>query len=119
MERFALDYQVLLVAHEATGVPVDITLALMAFEEEALRRAKWMDFAGARLPVIGLDDLIVYKLIGARPRDLDDVERLLDAHGQVIDRTRITRAVSAFCSLLEDTSRMDNWQRLQRRRPAK
>lgn len=52
---------------------VDVLVAKTAFEEEALRRAVAVDVAGAPIMVVTPEDLVVYKLIAARPRDRDDV----------------------------------------------
>ena len=113
---FARQHQVLLVVHTESGVPIDITFAWMPFEEEALGRANQKDFAGSVLPVISVDDLIVYKLVASRPRDIDDVERLLAAYSASVEHDRITRLLADFCTLLEDSTRIETWERLVRAR---
>jgi len=44
-------------------VDVDLSLAWLPFEHEALRRATSVDFGGVRLPVAAVDDLIVLKAV--------------------------------------------------------
>jgi hypothetical protein len=73
-----------------------------------------MDFPGIDLPVVALDDLIIYKHVAWRPRDLEDVERLVAAHRGRLDAARITRTVADFSSLLDDPSRVDAWERIRR-----
>jgi hypothetical protein len=55
---------------------------------------------------------VIYKLVAARPRDLDDVERLLLLHGASLDLRRIVATVREFAEALEDTGRLDALERL-------
>jgi hypothetical protein len=105
--QFAGRSHVLLVQHQASGVPIDISLAWLPFEDEALARAVRRDFAGAILPFVEPEDLVIYKLVAARPRDLDDAERLVVLHGRQMDFARIAGMIDVFCDVLEDTTRRD------------
>jgi len=105
--RFADRSHVLLVRHEASGIPIDISLAWLPFEDEALGRAVRREFAGAVLPFVEPEDLVVYKLVAARPRDLEDAERLLVLHGGKMNLERVAGTIDAFCDVLEDTGRRD------------
>jgi hypothetical protein len=104
---FAGRSHVLLVRHQASGVPIDISLAWLPFEDEALARAVRRDFAGAILPFVEPEDLVIYKLVAARPRDLEDAERLVVLHGERMDFARVADTIGVFCDILEDTSRLD------------
>jgi hypothetical protein len=57
---------------------------------------------GQAQPDDGHDDLIIYKLVASRPRDIEDVERLVAAHRDVVDIEHISRAVAEFSGLLDD-----------------
>ncbi len=72
-----------------------------------------MAFPGIDVPVVALDDLLIYKLVASRPRDLDDVERLFAAHRDAVDVDRVSRAIADFSRLLDDTSRIDTWKRIR------
>jgi hypothetical protein len=50
---------------------------------------------------------VIYKMVAARPRDLEDAERLVVLHGEGMDIARIAETIGAFCDVLEDTSRRD------------
>lgn len=106
---------VLLVRHEPSGIPADISLAWLPFEEEALAHATDREFAGVVLPFVQPEDLLVYKLVAARVRDLEDAERLLLLHGSEIDLARVGRLIDAFCEVLEDDSRRQHLLELRRR----
>jgi hypothetical protein len=104
--RFAEENQVLLLRHEPSGTPLDVSLAWLPFEREALARATPVDFGGPSLPVVGVEDLIVYKAIAWRERDRSDIERLLALHRPTVNVERLRSLVAEFTRLLEDPERL-------------
>lgn len=109
---FARDRQVVLLRHEPSGVDLDVSLAWLPFELDAIGRSEVIDYAGVSIRVPRPDDLVIYKLVAARPRDLDDVERLLLLHGPSLDVRRIVATVREFADALEDSGRLDALERL-------
>jgi hypothetical protein len=109
---FARDRQVVLLRHEPSGVDLDVSLAWLPFELDAIGRSEVIDYAGVSIRVPRPDDLVIYKLVAARPRDLDDVERLLLLHGPSLDVGRIVATVREFAEVLEDPGRIDALERL-------
>lgn len=107
---FAEENLVLLLRHAETGMDVDISLAQLDFEREALAHTERRPFGRVLIPVPRPTDLIIYKMIAARPRDLQDVEELI-ARGLPVDRDRVARLLSEFDALLE-TDREIQWRRL-------
>jgi hypothetical protein len=103
--RFARDRHVFLAEHGLSGTPLDISFAWLPFEAEALAHGIESDFAGVRIRIPRVEDLVIYKLVASRPRDLDDVESLLLLHGGRISLGRIRRVVSEFAAVLEDAER--------------
>ena len=109
---FARDRQIMLFRHEPSGVDLDVSLAWLPFELDAIGRSEEIDYAGVPIRVPRPDDLVIYKLVAARPRDLDDVERLLLLHGPSLDVRRIVATVREFADALEDPGRLDALDRL-------
>ena len=66
--EFARSRHIFLAEHRPSGVPVDISLAWLPFEEEAIAAAETRDFAGVRTRVARPEDLVIYKMVAARPR---------------------------------------------------
>ncbi len=99
---FATANQVLLVRHVDTMVDLDISRAWLPFELEAIARAPMTDLAGISLPVARAEDLVIYKMIAWRPRDQQDVERMLLLHGASIDLTRVRRIVRELGEAMEN-----------------
>lgn len=109
---FARERQVLLLRHELSGVALDVSLAWLPFEVEAIRRSETLDYAGVTIRIPRADDLVIYKMVAARPRDLEDVERLLLLHGPSLDLQHVTVTVREFADALEDAGRIDALERL-------
>ena len=59
-EEFARQRQVLLLNHTASGTPVDLMLAWLPFEQEAIERAERIELAGIKVPVATAEDLIIF-----------------------------------------------------------
>jgi hypothetical protein len=109
---FARERQVLLLRHEPTGTPIDLSLAWLPFEKDALDRASERDFGGARIPVATAQDLVVYKAVAFRDRDRDDIARLLAAHRDEIDLAYVRARVVEFADALDEPERVESFDRL-------
>jgi len=113
--EFARRHQVLLLRHEPTGTPLEISLAWLPFEREALTRASEVDFGGVAIRVAAVEDLVIYKAVAWRDRDRADIERLLVRHGTGIDLTRVRGVIGEFASALDDPDRLDEFDALVQR----
>jgi hypothetical protein len=98
--EFARQNQVLLLRHEPSATPVEVSLAWLPFEWEALARARSEDLGGVQLAVAMPEDLVVYKAVAWRDRDRADIERLLVLHGRHMDLPRLRGRVREFAELL-------------------
>jgi hypothetical protein len=75
--EFARRSRVLLL-HAPNGVPIDIALAALPFEERMIERSTLFEFEpGFALRTCSAEDLIVLKLFAFRPRDVLDVETIV------------------------------------------
>lgn len=112
---FAVERQVLLLRHEASQMPLDVALAWLPFEHEALALATLVDFGGFSAPVARAEDLIVYKSIAWRERDRTDIERLLTLHRDGIDLSRVRNLLAQFAAALDAPERVAEFEALVER----
>jgi hypothetical protein len=99
---FAAESQVLLSRHAETGVDIDVSLAWLPFEMEAIAAAGPAMLGAARLQVAQPEDLVIYKAVAWRPQDQQDVERLLVLHGARMDLARVRRHVRELGEAMEE-----------------
>ena len=99
---FAAESRMLLLRHESSGINVDISMADLPFEEEAIRRGQKRPMRGVpvRIPLPTPEDLVIMKAVAHRPRDIADIEGILDLHPG-IDKARVRKWVANFAELLE------------------
>lgn len=110
---FAEETRVLPLQHTASQINIDISFGVMPFEEEAVERSMLYqtdDFT-VRLPSI--EDLIILKAVAHRPKDLIDVESLLQTHPNR-DDARINRWVKEFADFLEAPELWDDYNTLRK-----
>ena len=88
-EEFIRATRVIPVVHRATGLPVDLVLAGPGLEQLFLDRAHRQRIAGADVPVIAPEHLVITKLLAARPKDLEDVRELLALRRDTLDDAHI------------------------------
>lgn len=104
---FARRARVLLVRHEPTGIDVDIVFAALAFEEEAVARAQSVTVGGVTFPLSTPEDLTIMKAVAHRPRDLADIEAVVDVHPN-LNLRRVRRWVREFSEAMEMPEILDD-----------
>lgn len=109
--EFAKVSRVLLLKHEPSGIEIDLSLASLPFEREVIERAVEHTIRGVPFRVATAEDIVVMKAIALRPRDVADIEALLDAHPQM-DLERIRSLLRAFTEALEADDFAAEFERL-------
>lgn len=108
---FARQSRVLLVRHEKSGIDVDLSLAQLPFEQEAVARTRTTKVKGLAVPIATPEDLIIMKAVAHRDRDLIDIAGILDVHPK-LDLERIRRWVGEFADVLEAPELLNDLEKL-------
>lgn len=98
--NFAQSNRVFLMRHGKSGLDVDISIGGLPFEEEAISRKIIVETAGVKIPLPTPEDLIIMKAVAHRPRDMADIESILEVHSNV-DQKYIIKKVREFSIALE------------------
>lgn len=93
----------------AEGVRVDLVLATLPFEVEAIERARVVDVGGVPVRVCAPEDLIVMKSVSNRARDHDDVVGILRRQGSSLQLDRLDRSLQALAADLGDEAIDERW----------
>lgn len=100
--EFALTRRVLL-AYSGSGVPIDIALSGLPFEERVIERSSlWQPAVDTALRTCSAEDLIVYKAFAARGVDWFDIEGVLMRQGERLDIQLILREIAPLAELKEE-----------------
>jgi hypothetical protein len=110
---FANANQVLLLRH-ISGVDVDLSLAWLDFELEALAAAERLALGRVTVPIARPEDLVVYKFVAWRPVDRADMLELLTLHSAVMDLDRVRSWVRVLAKAMEAEDRVDAFEALVR-----
>jgi hypothetical protein len=87
----------------SNGVKIDLSFAAFPFEREVLERSSpWVIAPGTEIRTCSAEDLVIYKLVAARPQDLADVIRIVQRQGGRLDIVRVRRWGRAFADIKED-----------------
>ena len=99
---FARKHRVLLLETES-GIPIDISLGIPGYEEEAWAHSKEVEFQPfGKLRLISAEDLIIHKCIAGRPRDVEDVVNILVKQQLQLDVERIKSWLQSFREIIEE-----------------
>jgi hypothetical protein len=100
--EFALTNRVLLLRN-AAGVPLDIALGAMPYEERCVERASAFDIGeGESILTCSAEDLIVFKAFAGRERDWLDVDTTILRQREALDVDTIWRELLPLLDLDDD-----------------
>ena len=99
-QAFARKNQVLLLQHVESKISIDISLGLLPFEEEMVARREEYRLEGIKIHLPTPENLIVMKAIAHRPKDLLDIQGLIQSHPN-LDKKHIQNWVMQFAEILD------------------
>jgi hypothetical protein len=105
-ESFAQQSFVLLMEHLDSRIEIDLSLASLGFEADALAAAQTVTIAGVAVRVARPEDLVIYKVAAWRPQDQMDVLRLVELHGSSMRLDRIQDIAKEICEILDVPERL-------------
>lgn len=112
-KTFALKRRVVLLTSRR-GIGIDISLAALPFEEEAIRRASLFPIApGFELRTCSAEDLMVFKLFASRPIDVRDAEGIAVRNGETLDWSYIETHLAPLVELKEAPEIMQTLARIR------
>lgn len=109
--EFARRNRVILLQHQPTGINVDLSCGALPFEEEMIARARELVIGSVRIKVASPEDLIITKAVAHRPRDIADIESILNIEPN-LDFDRIRFWVGQFAESLEMPELIEDLEKL-------
>jgi hypothetical protein len=91
-DEFARNSRVLLLEHQESGIPVDISLGVLPLEIEAVERSQIYEVGTLRLRLPSPEDLIIFKAVAHRPKDLLDIQAIVENYSKAVPVFQSSRA---------------------------
>ncbi|MGA9407960.1 MAG: DUF6036 family nucleotidyltransferase [Bacteroidota bacterium] len=97
--QFFKTFFVLPVVHKKLGVKVDISAALSEFERVAIQRQKRLQYGEVEANFCTPEDLILFKLVARRERDMLDVKDIIKRLSNSMDLEYLRATASQFIEI--------------------
>jgi hypothetical protein len=110
---FARKRRIFLLKHRPSGVPIDVSLGALPFEEEMIKRCQFVKSENTDIPICSPEDLIILKAVSHRSQDLADIQSVLEAQKK-LDLKRIRHWVTEFSKVLEMPEILEDVEKLIR-----
>lgn len=113
--NFALKNRICLVK-SSDGYEIDISLGILGYEEELIRRAKECKISKRySVKVCSAEDLIIHKTIAGRPRDQGDIEGIILRQGNKLNIRYIRKWLKRFSEILQMPEIIDRFEEIRRK----
>ncbi|MGH7946910.1 MAG: nucleotidyl transferase AbiEii/AbiGii toxin family protein [Opitutaceae bacterium] len=101
---------------DATGVPIDVALGGLPFEELAVARASDFEYTpGEPLRVCSAEDLVVMKAFAGRPHDWGDIDAVLARSARVLAWNYVYEQLCPLAELKEAPELVSHLRALERK----
>jgi len=112
---FIAETWVLPVEQTEMDVMVDIVFSILPFERQAIDNARIINIEDVPVRFIPPEELVVQKLIAGRPRDIEDVEGIVEIQGNSIDKNRIFDMLDGLGKEMEKPDLVKTWNGIIRK----
>lgn len=110
-EEFFKKNYVLPVMDLETKVKLDFAAGLSGFDKKVIERKVEKKFGSILVNVCSVEDLIVYKLVSARPQDMIDLEEIMKANRGNLDTKYLQKMAESFIEV-ERSDVLENLEKL-------
>ena len=109
---FATKHRVLLLS-SGKGIPIDVALGGIPFEERCVTRATEFDFGEVRLLTCSAEDLVVLKAFAGRPQDWVDMEAVAVRQHRALDWNLVLEELEPLAAVRDVPGLLDRLRQLQ------
>lgn len=113
VHNFVEKTNVLPIRDNHNSVKADLIFSFIDFERQAIEQAESLQLENDEIKIVSAEDLIIYKLISARERDIEDIKSVLDRKGDKIDFSYIDTHVEEMNELSGQQNINKIWRSLK------
>jgi predicted nucleotidyltransferase len=100
----------------SNGTALDVSFSWEPFSKEIFDRAEELELpTGVSVPICCAEDLVVYKAVASRARDLSDVRNTIETCRDKLDTDLIRRRLRWYRDATDEDTPLHNFERLWRR----
>lgn len=111
-EQFVRQTNVLPLLEKDDKIRVDLIFSFLEFERNAIAHSDSALVDEQTVNIVRAEDLIVYKILASRPRDLDDIQSILNQKKKKLDTVQITSNIKHLSNALADDSLIERWEKI-------
>ncbi len=100
IKAFVAQTYVLPARHRTSTIRIDFIFSFSPYEKQALSRVNKINIQDTLVKFASLEDIIIHKIISARPRDIEDVKSIMTKHPK-FDTAYIETWLKAHSKTLE------------------
>lgn len=101
----------MLFVRDASGTRIDLLLSDIDFDREAVRRGRDVEVVpSCTIRICTAEDLLIYKVLAGRPKDLIDVPGVIEKQGGSLDVNYVVRWLELFETMIDDSTLVDTFR---------
>lgn len=112
-EAFVNQTNVLPLQDKHSNVKVDLIFSFIEFERKAIESAEVVKIKGNELRIVRAGDLIIYKLLAGRPKDIDDAKSVLQFNIDKIDLKETTKKAKELSKMMGNNQIFMRWEEIK------
>lgn len=110
-EQFAAETNVVLIRDKGNGIRVDLIFSFIPFERIAINEAIEFNIGQQVVKVASPENLIIYKLLSSRPRDVEDARNVYLCNKTEIDTETISSRLADLSGWLQNDA-LNVWRNI-------
>jgi hypothetical protein len=96
LAEFVKENMVLPAIHGESGLRLDFIFSVAPFEQAAIARANVVQVEGAPVNFAALNDMIIFKIISGRARDLEDIKGMVQRNHKAVNPHHVLEWLRLF-----------------------
>ena len=111
---FAKTTRVLLLVHRPSGIEIEVSFGMLPFEQEVVSRAEPRQVKEVSFSLATAEDIVVMKALALRPRDVADIEGILESVPD-LDLGRVRTILARLSQALEGEDHLSQLEAIVRK----
>lgn len=113
VNKFVEQTNVLPLISLKNDVKVDLIFSFINYERNAIQKALSVDIEGKNVQIVRAEDLIIYKLLAGRPKDLEDAKKVMEHNLATLNVEEIDFLVEELAEGVQEIRIREHWSKIK------